>query len=174
MIRIALILTFAIGSCLFTHAQTINPDIFNKNIELLYTAAADGFNEIKMEQDGQNESGDLKFRSARKVSGASEVYILVDKETTHTYYAVFEGTDLDESKKNIDEMVALMREVLAEHGLVHSIGTDINYEGYRKQTFQYDSDNIDLLGKYPSFGLGIKRGSEPPIIELTITEPLWK
>jgi hypothetical protein len=71
-------------------------------------------------------------------------------------------------------MVALMREVLAEKGLVHTNGTDINYEGYRKQTFQYDSDNIDLLGKYPSFALGIVRGSEPPIIEMTITEPLWK
>ncbi|MBT3648765.1 MAG: hypothetical protein HN542_11035 [Flavobacteriales bacterium] len=169
---LVLICTILIGG--ISLAQNINPEIFKKNTEVLYEAAADGFNQIKLEQDGESSSGDLKFRSARKVSGATDVHILVDKETTHTYYAIFQGIDLEEAKKKVDEMVALMREVLAEKGLVHTNGTDINYEGYRKQTFQYDSDNIDLLGKYPSFALGIVRGSEPPIIEMTITEPLWK
>ena len=174
MNRIVPLIAFVLALSVSAKAQNINADIFKKNIEIVYDAAANGFKDIKLDQIGNSDNGNSKFGSARKVSGASEVYILVDEETTHTYFAIFQGSDLDETKKKVDEMVALMREVLAEHGLVHSNGTDINYEGYRKQTFQYDSDNIDLLGKYPSFGLGIMRGSEPPVLELTITEPLWK
>ncbi len=155
-------------------AQTINPDIYKKNIEILYDAAAKGFNEIKLEASGESPDGNKKFHAARKVSGASDVYIDVDSEDSHTYYAQFEAEDLESAQAKMEEMVTMAAEVVAEKGLVRKKGTDMNYEGYRKHTLEYDSDNIDLMGKYPSFEFGILKGSEPVTIELVVNEPLWK
>lgn len=155
-------------------AQTINPDIYKKNMEILYDAAAKGFKEIKLEASGESPAGNKKYHAAKKVSGASDVYIDVDAEDSHTYYARFESEDLETAQARMEEMVTMAGEIVAEKGLVRKKGTDMNYEGYRKHTLEYDSDNIDLMGKYPSFEFGIVKGSEPVTIEMVVNEPLWK
>jgi len=161
-----------IGSVI--NAQTINPDIYKKNIEILYDAAAKGFKDIKLEESGTSPSGIKKFKAAKKVSGASEVFIDVDAENSMTYYAHFEASDIEGAKDKVEEMVAMAEEVTSDKGLVRKRGTNVSYEGYKKITLEYDSDNIDLMGKYPSLSFGIIKGSQPPMIELIVNEPLWK
>ncbi|MEX2597955.1 MAG: hypothetical protein WEC59_13600 [Salibacteraceae bacterium] len=155
-------------------AQDINKEIFQKNIVILYEAAASGFKEIKKESSGTTDRGNAKFHASRKVSGAKDVFIDVDSEDSHTYVALFEANDVESAKKMVEEMTVLASEVLAENGLVRKKGTEMRYEGYRKQTIEYDSDNIDLMGKYPSFEFGVLRDTEPPLVEMVINEPLWK
>jgi len=155
-------------------AQTVNPDIFKKNIEVLYESATGGFKDIIQEQTGETEDGEAKHGSARKTSGAREVFIKIDSETTHTYVAYFDGKDIESAEKELVEIAGWMEEVLATKGLVHNQGTDISYHNYRKHSFEYDTDNIDLMGKYPTISLGILRDTDPPVLELNINEPLWK
>jgi hypothetical protein len=157
------------------NAQDVNPDIFRKNIDILYDAAAKGFKDIKTEQNGTTPSGDSKFHSTKKVSGATEVYIQVDAEQSHTYVAHFQAKDMEAAKTMVEELTTMILEQVASKGFHRSSGTELNYEGYRKQTVEYESDNIDLLGKYPSFSVGILKGSGGPfVVELIINEPLWK
>ena len=139
------------------HAQQINPDIFKKNIEILYDAAAKGFKEIKLEETGTTSDGDKRYHAGRKVSGASDVHIVVDEEDSHTYVAHFEAEDMEGAQKAMEEMATMASEVLSDKGLARKKGTSMNYEGYRKHTLEYDSDNIDLMGKYPSFEFVILR-----------------
>lgn len=169
---------FLAALCIFvfgpTQAQTINPDIFKKNIDVLYTSAAGSFKDIKNEEVGTTEDGDRKFSAGRKISGASDVYIKADSENSFTYVAHFESKDIKTAEAKIEEMIALVIGQVSDKGLVRSKGTEIRYEGYRKHTVEYESDNIDLLGKYPSFSMGIIKGSNPVTIEFIINEPLWK
>lgn len=155
-------------------AQTINTDIFIKNIDLLYESAAKSFKEIKLEQSGNTDDGDVKYHSSRKISGASDVYIKADDENSYTYVAHFESKDLKTAEAKIEEMMGLILVQVSDKGLARSKGTEMRYEGYRKHTVEYETDNIDLLGKYPSFSVGVLKGSNPVMIELTINEPLWK
>lgn len=155
-------------------AQEINKEIFVKNIAVIYDAAAAGFKSIKTEQSGTTDDGDKKFASGKKVSGAKEVFIKVDAEDSHTYVAHFEAKDLKSAQAKAEEMANMVAEQLKDKGLVLGKGTDMNYEGYRKHTIDYESDNIDLMGKYPSLSIGIVRGSNPPVIEMLVNEPLWK
>jgi hypothetical protein len=156
------------------YGQTINPDIYKQNISALYDAAKAGFKSIKLESAGESAAGNKKYLSAKKVSGAAEVYLDVDTEDSHTYYALFKSTDKETADKMLEEMIVLAAEIVADKGLVRKKGTEMRYEGYRKHTLEYDSDNIDLMGKYPSFEFGIIKGSSPIMIEMRINEPLWK
>jgi hypothetical protein len=156
------------------NAQVINAEIFRKNIDVLYTSAAAGFKTIKGEASGTTDDGLARFHSTRKVSGADDVYITMDDEKSLTYIAHFKSKDLATAKASIEDMANMIQEQVAEKGFHRSSGTELGYEGYRKQTVEYESDNIDDLGHHPSFSLGILRGSNPPIIELMINEPLWK
>jgi hypothetical protein len=169
-----LFLAMCFGFFTTASAQTINPDIFKKNIDLLYTSAAGSFKDIKNEEVGTTEDGDRKYSAGRKISGASDVYIKADAENSFTYIAHFESKDIKTAEAKIEEMMALVLGQVADKGLVRSKGTEIRYEGYRKHTVEYESDNIDLLGKYPSFSMGIIKGSSPVTIEFVINEPLWK
>lgn len=164
----------AIGLTLQITAQEINPEIFRKNIDILYEAADAGFKTIKGEANGTTDQGDTKFHSTRKVSGAMDVYIKVDDEDTHTYIALFDAQKPDEAKKKVEEMAQLIFEQVEGKGFQRSAGTDMNYDGYRKQAIEFASDNIDDLGHHPSFAVGVLRGTNPPVIQLEINEPLWK
>jgi len=155
-------------------AQTINTDIFIKNIDLLYESAAKSFKEIKLEQSGNTDDGDVKYHSSRKISGASDVYIKADAENSFTYIAHFESKDLKTAQLHVEDMAVMILEMVSEKGLVRGSGTEMNYEGYRKQTVEFASDNIDIMGKYPSFSIGILKGKTPVTIELVVNEPLWK
>lgn len=155
-------------------SQTINPDIYKQNIAVLYDAAKAGFKSIKSEAAGESPAGNKKFLSSKKVSGAAEVYLDVDSEDSHTYYALFKCTDKASADKALEEMISMAAEVVTDKGLVRKKGTEMRYEGYRKQTLEFDSDNIDLMGKYPSFEFGIIKGSSPLMIEMRVNEPLWK
>ncbi|NQV53714.1 MAG: hypothetical protein HQ500_11050 [Flavobacteriales bacterium] len=155
-------------------AQDINPEIFRKNVDVLYTAADAGFKSIKGEETGTTEDGDKKYHSTRKVSGAMDVYIKVDGEDTHTYIAVFESKDMKSAQAKMEQMAQIIFEEIEEKGFARDSGTDMSYEGYRKATIEFASDNIDDLGHHPSFSIGILRGSNPPVVELEINEPLWK
>ena len=155
-------------------AQDINPEIFRKNVEVLYTAADAGFKSIKGEETGTTDEGDKKYHSTRKVSGAMDVYIKVDGEDTHTYIAVFESKDMKAAKAKMEQMAQIIFEETEAKVSARDSGTDMSYEGYRKETVEFASDNIDDLGHHPSFSVGVLRGTDPPIIELEINEPLWK
>lgn len=155
-------------------AQDINPEIFRKNIDILYEAADKGFKEIKGDENGTTDKGDVKFHAKRKVSGAMDTYIKVDEETTHTYVALFEVKDNTAAKEQVELMATLIHEQIGGKGFKRSTGTDMSFEGYRKQTVEYDSENIDDLGHHPSFSVGILRGTNPPVISMEINEPLWK
>lgn len=156
------------------HAQDINPEIFRKNIDVLYEAADAGFKSIKGEENGTTDQGDVKHHSTRKISGAVDVYIKVDSEKTHTYVAIFGAKDSKSAQAKVEQMAQLIFEQIGDKGFKRNAGTDMDYEGYRKQTVEYDSDNIDDLGHHPSFSVGILRGTNPPVVELQINEPLWK
>lgn len=169
---------FILASCLFMSsalsAQTINPDIFKKNIDILYASAANSFKDIKNEETGTTDDGDKKFAAGRKISGATDVYIKADAENSFTYVAHFESEDLKTAEAKMEEMMALVLGQVSDKGLVRSKGTEIRYEGYRKHTVEYESDNIDVMGKYPSFSMGVIKGSNPVMIEFIVNEILWK
>ncbi|GAB4384053.1 MAG: hypothetical protein Kow0075_16130 [Salibacteraceae bacterium] len=147
---------------------------FKADLEKLYQSAKFGFKDIKGEAETTTPDGTKVYKANFVLSGAKNAVVKTDAENVSTYVATIELKNVNNPSAKLEEMVNWMLAALEKYGLTRGSGTDINYVGYRKHTAEYPSDNIDELGKHPSFSLGILSDGNPMVIELIVYEPLWK
>lgn len=149
-------------------------DAFKNDIKALYAGAKTGFKDLMTGDGLPAADGNTRYKTDLVVNGAKEAYVSVDEENSKTYVAIYEFRNLREPEKKLEVLMNLVLEATTEYGLERSKGTEIRYVGYRKHTVEFPSDNIDLMGKYPSFAMGVLDDGNPVIIEFKVTEPLWK
>lgn len=170
----ALIAAFTFLSSMAFAQSAMDDETFKNDIHALYGSAKQGFKDIVEGDAVPAADGNKRFKTTMVINGAKDVYVSVDSEDSKTYVAVFEFKNLRNAPEKLEAMMALMLEGTSEFGLDRSKGTEIRYVGYRKHTVEFPSDNIDLMGKYPAYSLGILDDGNPVIMEMMITEPLWK
>lgn len=166
----------ALASFTLFAQEPLDPALFKEQVATLYQNAAKSFAANKEGGAEDAPDGTKHFASNLSLSGAKESYITADEENSHTYVAHYElqVKTWPEAEKKLEELVALILEATADKGLIRSKGTDINYYKYQKHTVEFPSENIDIMGRYPSFSVGIIKDSNPVIIEVMVNEPLWK
>lgn len=168
-------LVVLVSSTLFAQ-ETLDPVLFKEQVATLYQNASKSFAANKEGAAQDVPDGTKRFASNLSLSGAREAYITADEENSHTYVAHYEiqVKTWPEAEKKLEELVTLILEATADKGLIRSKGTDINYYKYQKHTVEFPSENIDIMGRYPSFSVGIIKDSNPVTIEVMVNEPLWK
>jgi hypothetical protein len=156
-------------------SQDLTSEVFKADMNLLYKSAKLTFKDIKQGPAEPQSDGTSRFKPSYLVQGAKECYISVDAEKSQTYVAVFEFKNQVVAEKFLEEMIAWTLEATAEYTLARSKGTEMRYLKFQKHTIEFPSDNIDIMGRYPSFSLGVLKDSQmPAFVEVMINEPLWK
>lgn len=163
-----------ISICVTGFSQDIDADAFKADIQSLYNASKKSLSSLKDGASVGEEDGKKKFNPTVILSGSKTAYILEDDEKTNTYLATYTFKNIRVSSEKVDEIVNLIAEATAEYGLEVGRATDIKYVGYQKKTIEFPSDNIDDMGKYPSFHVGLLKDGNPMEIEIQINEILWK
>jgi len=161
-----------IGSTGF--CQDIDAEAFKTDILALYNASKKSLTSVKDGASVGNEDGRKKYNSRVILSGSKTAYILEDDEKTNTYIATYTFKNVRTPSEKVDEIVHLIHEATAEFGLEIGKATDIKYVGYQKKTIEFPSDNIDDMGKYPSFHVGLVKDGNPMELEVQVNEILWK
>lgn len=166
-------LLFAIATS-FAFSQEFDADQFKSDIQTLYLSAKQGFKDLKQGEATELGDGLKHFESSLQLNGAKEVAITMDAEKSNTYIATYVFKNIRIPQEKVDEMVQLIVEATAEYGLAAGKGTDRKYVKYQKQTIEFPSDNIDVMGKYPSFVVGLVKDGNPMELEITISQTLWR
>lgn len=119
------------------------------------------------------DSDNLTFyHSVYTPTGGHDSKISIDDENSRSYYVYFELSTPDLTEKELTKIAQHTENVGLKYGLTRKNGTDIKYQKFNAIRIEFDSDNIDILGKHPSFTIGILKNSNT--IEMVINEPLWK
>jgi hypothetical protein len=154
--------------------QEFDPAQFKTDIHSLYLSSKQGFKDIKQGEPNEPGDGFKHFTSSLILSGSKDVEITMDSEKSNTYIAKYSFNNVRIPQEKVDELMQLILEATEEFGLASGKGTDIKYIKYKKQTVEFPSDNIDIMGKYPSFVVGLLKDGNPMELEITISEPLWR
>lgn len=168
-VTVTAVLAFTISN-----AQEFDPELFKTQIATLYESAFKSFNAQKEGTVQEIPDGTQRYSSTILLSESKDSYITVDAEKSHTFVSFYEMKTLPLAEKKQEELITLVLEATKEKGLVRSKATDIYYHKYQEHMVAFPSENIDIMGRYPSFSLGIVKDSNPPIVEIKINEPLWK
>lgn len=159
-----------ISLCAFAQ---IDAERIQTEIDSLYQLSKVSFKPI-ISSDSYEQDDETYFDASFAPSGATNTKISVDEEDSRSYYTYFELVSLKYANEQLEALAQAITAVCEPYGLVRSKGTDIKYQNLQAIRIEYDSENIDVLGKHPSFTIGILKNSQPPTIELILNEPLWK
>lgn len=157
-----------------TFAQEIDREVFKSEIDAIYLSAKQGFKDTKVGEPAAQPDGNSRLDCTIKLNGSLEAYITVDSEKSKSYFAKYEFKTPALAEAALENLIALTLDATEKYGLVRGKGTEIRYVKYQKQTVEFPSDNIDIMGRYPSFSFGIVKDSNPAQIEVMVNEPLWK
>lgn len=149
----------------------INSETIDQDIDTLIQLSKKEFKGIVGEKTHEKD-GETYYQVDFTIEGASDITITIDKENSRSFYAYFKLSTTTLATSELEKLTKAIEEVAANYGLTRSSGTDVKYEKFKATRIEFDSENIDVLGKHPSFTLGILKNSST--IELILTEPLWK
>lgn len=149
----------------------INPETIGHDIDTLIQLSKKEFKGIVGEKTHEKD-GETYYQANFSIDGASDIAITIDKENSRSFYAYFKLSTNTLAASELDKLTKAIEDVAANYGLTKSAGTDVKYDKFKATRIEFDSENIDVLGKHPSFTLGILKNSST--IELILTEPLWK
>ena len=170
-------LSFVFTLCLFlslaSFGQTIDAEAFKADIKALYESANQDF-KGHIQGEGTDEGEHTKYTTNLVLNGASEAYITEDEETSRAYVAHFILKNVRNPQEKLDEVVKMVAEVCEAYGLAVNSASSIKYVGYTMKTLEYPSDNIDEMGRYPTFSIGLLKEGNPMEFEIIINEPFWK
>ncbi len=170
--------TFTLLFCMLVYlgatAQEFDAETFKTDIVSLYEVGKSSFKTLKEGESFETVNGARHYKSTMQLHGAKSVYISEDEEKSHTYIAHFTFKNVRNPQEKMTEFVNLIAEATAEHGFAVGRGTDIKYLGYQKQTIEFPADNIDDMGKHPSFTVGMIADGNPMSFEIQVSEILWK
>lgn len=159
---------FFISNCAFSQ---INTETIGHNIDSLIQLSKKEFKGIVGEKTHEKD-GETYYQADFTIEGASDITITIDKENSRSLYAYFKLSNTTLVTTELEKLTIAVEKVAANYGLTRRSGTDVKYEKFKATRIEFDSENIDVLGKHPSFTLGILKNSST--IELILTEPLWK
>jgi hypothetical protein len=159
---------FFISNCAFSQ---INTQTIGHDIDTLIQLSKKEFKGIVGDKTHEKD-GETYYKVDFTIEGASDITITIDKENSRSFYAYFELSTIILATSELEKLTKSIEEIAANYGLTRSSGTDVKYEKFKATRIEFDSENIDVLGKHPSFTLGILKNSST--IELILTEPLWK
>lgn len=175
MLLTSLCVALLLGAAPLTKQATeFDAETFKTNIKELYLSAKQGFKNSKGAAMADAEDGSKQYECSITLSGALDGVIAVDAEKSQRFIARFEFKNAPLAEQQMEQMINLIVEATAEFGLARNSAVDIRYVKYKKHTVEFPSDNIDVMGKYPSFSLGMIKDSNPVVIELIVNEPFWK
>lgn len=156
-------------------AQKPSQGTLQQEIAGLSQAAYSSFAAIKTDQASANpEGGGRKIVPSKVLTGASEAFITVDEENSHSYVARFEAASIEEGLKMAETLGNAAIAALEKKGFKLGKGTDVRYHKYRKTTVEFASDNIDEMGRHPSIAIGVLAQDGDTMVEFIMNEPLWK
>lgn len=161
-----LIFFFNLGS----YSQ-VSRETFASEIDSLVQLSLNEFKGIRSEQSYKDD-GQTIFSSTYIINGAKKAEIAIDEENVGTYSTEIGMSTSTLAASELEYIATTIAKVAETYGLVRSNGTDVKYEKFKAIRVEFDSDDIDVLGKHPSFTIGILRNSST--IEITLNEPLWK
>jgi hypothetical protein len=168
------ILLFCMLVSLGATAQDFDAEIFKADIVSLYDVGKSSFKSLKEGDSFETVNGEYHYKSSLLLNGSESVYISEDAEKSHTYIAQYTFKNVRDPQAKMMEFVNLIAEATSDHELVVGRGTDIKYLGYQKQTIEFPADNIDDMGKHPSFTVGMLEDGNPMSFEIQVSEILWK
>ena len=115
------------------------------------------------------------YESKLEVLGSSDNRIEMDSERSHSFISLFTGLSVEEARDKEEQLVSIIMKRVQPEGFKRGRGSDFNYYQYRMSTIEYDTDNIDELGKRPSFTIGIVKEDDGTYTTVfTAIDPLWK
>lgn len=171
--KYALFTLFAISICTTAWSQDFDTAAFKADIAALYESANHDFDK-HLEGEPTDQGDHKQYATSLVLHGADEAYITEDDETSRAYIAHFTMKNVRNPQEKVDEIVQLIAEVCEQYGLEVNSASSIKYLGYTMKTLEYPSDNIDEMGRYPNFAIGMLEDGNPMEFEIIINEPFWK
>lgn len=148
--------------------------ILHMQIDELYEAAKTSFVTLKVRKQA-SESSKTVYISKLELLGSDQNQIEMDKERSHVFHAVFDSLNLEEATLKKEKLTQILYKRLVSEGYQRNIGSDFKFYQYQLNTVEFASDNIDELGKHPSFRVGIISNDDGTYsVLLNALDPLWK
>ena len=149
----------------------IDEDQFTMDMDSLIRLTDDEFKPI-IASETHKKDGETFYEVTFLPSGSKRGTVSIDEENYRSYFCYFELSTNTLAATELEKISRLVAEAGEKHGLAMSSGTDVKYKNFKAVRIEFDSDNIDDLGKHPSFTIGILKNA--PTVEVILTEPLWK
>lgn len=148
--------------------------IIHQNMDEIYESAKRSFGNIKGAKIGSKD-GKTIYASKLELLQATECTIEVDSERSHTYIAKYTGLDLEEAKSLQEKLTVIIYKRTQPEGFKRAKGSNFKYYKYQMNTVEFESDNIDEMGKHPSFSIGVLAEADGNFTLIySATDPLWK
>src|SRR5688572_27909410 len=146
--RNILLIMIAVLAFTTIHAQdqAFDPELFKTQISTLYESAFKSFSAEKEGTVQEVPDGTFRYSSTILLSGSMDSYIIVDQEKSHTFVSYYAVKTLPLAEQKLEELIVLLLSATQENGILRSKGTEINYHKYQKQTADFPSENIDIMG----------------------------
>lgn len=143
-------------------------------IDAIFEAAKDNFRGQVGGSLGTID-GEKAFKSKLRLPKSDTNYLTINSDRIYTLTSRFEGLQLSDAQAKEKEISAILMKRLKPESFAQSRGTDMKYHQYRFNSFAFDSDNIDDLGKHPTFAVGVVKGTDGTFtVEFQATDPVWR
>jgi len=141
----------------------------------LYNASRTSFKDFKKGDKQTLEGTELMyFDSSLEFPGAVKSIITLDGEDSHYFEATFFPGSEDKAHSMATDLAEALFASVPQKGFALRDGTDVRFHNYKKKSIEFDSDNISMMGRYPSASIGVIKDGDHFIVELRILEPFWK
>ncbi|GEM_PF-5681042 len=157
-------------------ARPIDTDSAKLHMQMdqIYESAKRSFGDLKGSRTGTND-GKTVYESKIEVLHSNSNTIEVDSERSHAFTCKFDGLTLEEALEQQEKLTMILHKRLVPEGFKRGIGSNFRYYKYQLNTVEFESDNIDEMGKRPSFTIGLLEANDGSFtVELLAIDPLWK
>lgn len=165
-----LVTLFCVFSSLGMFSQ-VNRETFAAEIDSLIQLSLQEFKGIRSNESYKADAQTI-YTSTYLLDGAKKAEIAIDEEKVGTYSTEIMLSTSTLATAELEYIASTIASVAEKYGLVRSDGTDVKYDKFKAIRVEFDSEDIDVLGKHPSFTIGILRNSST--VEIILNEPLWK